>query len=31
MKVKVPFEPSFAAQAAGVAALDDTSFFKKNA
>ena len=29
MKVKVPFEPSFAAQAAGVAALDDTSFLNK--
>ena len=29
MKVKVPFEPSLAAQAAGVAALDDTNFLKK--
>ena len=29
MKVKVPFEPSFAAQAAGVAALDDSNFLKK--
>ena len=29
MKVKVPFEPSLAAQVAGIAALDDTEFLLK--
>ena len=29
MKVKVPFEPSLAAQAAGIAALDDSDFLIK--
>ena len=29
MKVKVPFEPSLAAQVAGLAALDDTEFLLK--